>query len=222
VPEFKGVRFLEPGELQMGYDEHGFPVVKVEEAGGRFERLRAYRSMPVTRPNEYISIGWQVQDGGIKEIGMLPDLRDLSPHDRKCVETALNVRYFVYRVKRINRLTEDLGVLLWDVETDRGRKQFSIGRDHSRANVWGAHGRIVRDMNDNRYVIPDMRKIGAASRAMFNRHIYWCPYRESEATREATVDSGQGEEMNGGSGGVRPNGNGETLLTGVGRGRNGQ
>jgi len=202
APEFKGVRFLEPGDLEFGYDEHGFPTVKVDALGGQHVRMRAFRALPVTAPHRYISIGYQDQLGGICEIGVLRDLDALSERDRRCLETALLVRYFLYSVQRISSLKEDLGILLWDVQTDRGPKQFSIGRDHHRVSRWGAHGRVVRDMDDNRYVISDMRKIDAASRAMFNRHIYWCAYKESEAAEEAVVDAGQaGPDEPGGRGG---------------------
>jgi len=192
APEFKGVRFLEPGELTFGYDGHGFPTVAVDELDGREVRMRAFRALPVSNEDCYISIGYQTQRGRIREIGVLPDVRALDKLDRECLETSLRVRYFVYRVTRITRLTEDLGVLLWEVATDRGPKHFSIGRDHSLVGPWGTHGRVVRDMADNRYVIPDMRELDPISRSAFNRLVYWCAYKEKEAIKQAHVDAGVG------------------------------
>jgi hypothetical protein len=192
VPEFKGVRFLEPGELEFGYDGHGFPTVRVEELDGEFHRMRAYRARPATMPHRFISVGYQTEIGTIREIGMLPDMRKLSREDRECMDVALGVRYFLYNIRRITSLKEDLGILLWDVETDRGPKQFSIGRDHNRVDHWGMHGRLIRDMNDNRYVISDMRELDAIGRSSFNLHIYWCPYKEKEAEELATVEAGAG------------------------------
>ena len=189
APEFKGVRFLEPGELELRYDEHRFPMIRLESAGGRYTRLRAYRATPVSNPHRYVSIGYEDEQGMICEVGMVRDLGHLPAPARECVEAALRVRYFIYRVTRITRLKEDLGILLWEVETDRGPKQFSIGRDHSRVGPWGEHGRVIRDMDENRYVIPDMRELDMLGRAAFNRHIYWCAYQETEARNRAPADA---------------------------------
>ena len=179
VPEYKGVQFLGPADINVTWDEHGFPLVRVDELNGEYHRMRAYRAMPVSEPRHYISIGYQTGIGAIREIGMLPELSELPARTRECVDAALRVRYFVYNVSRIARLNEDLGVLLWEIETDRGPKHFSIGRDRSRVGEWGEYGRVVRDMHENRYVIADMRRIDPGSRTLFNRHIYWCAYKQA-------------------------------------------
>lgn len=173
---YKGVRFLEAGHLTIDCDSQGNTMVEIPELGGVF-RMRAFRALPVSDPDRFISIGYQDEHGWIREIGVLPDLRLLPPSDRDHVEAALRLRYFLHTVRQIVRLREDLGILLWEVETDKGFREFSIGRDQSRVGLWGEHGRVVRDMDDNQYVIPDMRELDSRSRGMFNQHIYWCGYK---------------------------------------------
>lgn len=172
VPTFQGVRFLAPGDVSFWRDDRGRISARVDGDERVFHRVRAARILPVSDPAHYISIQYEEDDGRLHEIGVLRDLNGLSPDARECVEEALQIRYLIHNIRRINRLDEEFGILTWDVETDRGRKQFSMGRDHHLVGPHGEHGRVVRDMDDTRFVIPDMRRLDKAELALFNRRVY--------------------------------------------------
>jgi hypothetical protein len=66
-------------------------------------------------------------------------------------------------VLKISKITEEFGVLRWEVETDKGPRTFEVrGRDEVRL-VTGGHV-LIRDIDGNRYHIPGLNDLDVASR----------------------------------------------------------
>ena len=42
-----------------------------------------------------------------------------------------------------------------------------------RATEYGARGRVLIDLDDNRYLIPDLEELTAGEQVLFQRYIYW-------------------------------------------------
>lgn len=42
-----------------------------------------------------------------------------------------------------------------------------------RATEYGERGRVLIDLSDNRYLVPDLEALPAGERVLFQRYIYW-------------------------------------------------
>jgi ATP-binding cassette, subfamily B, bacterial len=65
------------------------------------------------------------------------------------------------------------GYLDFDVETDVGRQRFTTRWTQSQAIDFGAEGKLLIDVEDNRYVVPRVDDLPATDRERFLHYIYW-------------------------------------------------
>ena len=167
------IRRLDAKELHVyALDEGGLRVTYKDE---EYDHVHAYRCFPVSRPSEYIALWTGTSALEHREIGMLRRLKELAPSSLLAVQHELAKRYFIHYIKRIKSITEELGFLEWDVETDKGDMEFMTRRwdrdtVSSEASV---KGRIILDVDNNRYEIEDLETLDDDSKAMFNKFIYW-------------------------------------------------
>jgi len=130
-------------------------------------------ALPLTEPEHYVSIrhGHPRQ----REVGIIAHLSDLAPEQRRLVQETLRRRYISQIVLRINRIKQEFGLLEWDVETDRGRRQFSLPQSGAYVIEYGnlGEGRIVFDVYGNRYLIPNLHHLDRKSVGTFRRYVYW-------------------------------------------------
>ena len=78
------------------------------------------------------------------------------------LEEELAKRYFLPQIRAVYDLKSHMGVMTWEVETDRGRRQFEVrGRDNVR-HLPGSR-LVLRDVDGNRYEISDYRALDAKS-----------------------------------------------------------
>ncbi len=139
--------------------------------------VRAYRYFPVSRPHEFIALWTGATALEHKEIGMIRDMSALTPESLATVDLELKKRYFVHYIDEIYSIKENkdnIGYLLWSVKTDKGDIQFITRRWDRRVVVEGSKkGRIIFDIDENRYEIVNIERLDAASRAAFLAHIFW-------------------------------------------------
>ena len=60
-----------------------------------------------------------------------------------------------------------------EVETDRGPRSFTMHWTGETAQEHGERGKVLTDVDENRYVIPDVTALPAEDRKAFERYIYW-------------------------------------------------
>ena len=84
------------------------------------------------------------------------------------VEDCLREYYMIPRITKFIKMREKFSIWMWTVETDRGVCTFEI-RNHLTAIKPLYDGRVlIKDANDNRYEIPDIKKLDKRSRRMLN------------------------------------------------------
>lgn len=158
TPSRSDLRLLDPRKTRFRADAWGrlHLEIGIEE---RYGPVRVIRCLPLTRPNEYLS----VQDDEGEEIGILRNLQELEPESRRLVEQELNLYYLTSRVRAIHRVENKNGILSWDVTTDRGRKTVHIrDRQHIRPLP---DGRIIlTDIHDAKYEVPPLETLDERSR----------------------------------------------------------
>jgi len=79
----------------------------------------------------------------------------------------------IHTIRRINQVRWRHGLVAFDVETDKGHVEFMMRWRHSRAVDYGRRGKILIDVDDNRYLIPDVQDLPPKQRSAFTRIIYW-------------------------------------------------
>jgi len=169
------IRYLDPKKLHVHTLEQG--DLRITYGEEEYDHVRAYRCFPVSRPSEFIAL-W-TGDTALEhhEVGVVRRLKELSPSSRMAIEYELQKRYFIHYIQEIHSIREsreNIGFLVWEVTTDKGEMQFVTRRFDRHAVVEGGrNGRIIFDIDDNRYEIVDIDELDKDSRAVFQTHIYW-------------------------------------------------
>ncbi len=135
-----------------------FYNVRLSSADKSFtEELEPKRLFPVTYLDRYIIF---VDEDG-NEKAFLSDAKNLSDESKKALKKCLDD---IYRIPKITKFVsyENKYRLYWNVETDKGPVKFHV---HSiRYDIKRIGNRIlVRDYLDNRYEIPDYKKLDKRS-----------------------------------------------------------
>lgn len=90
---------------------------------------------------------------------VIRDLNNLMPESKAVVEKALEEYYMIPRITRFIKMTEKFKIWMWTAETDKGIITFEI-RNHMASVKPLYDGRVlIKDANDNRYEIPDYKKL---------------------------------------------------------------
>jgi hypothetical protein len=174
-PDETQIRFLTPDMCRIHLGTHNALHVTVKDEriyGGVY----AAYVFPVAHPNEYISLVYST--GGRRsrdetEIGIIRNLDEFPPADAELVRQALARRYFVHVISRIHHIGWKFGFLSLDVDTDKGPISFMMQWQHDRAVDYGRGGKILLDVDENRYLIPELDKLPERDRRDFQRFIYW-------------------------------------------------
>jgi len=128
--------------------------------GRKFENLEPRRLFPLSGLMKYITL---LDEEGIEQ-AIIRDLETIPKQDREIIESCLTEFYLIPKVTKINSCIEKYGVLTIDVETDRGPAKIEIRNVlHGLKLLYGTRV-LMRDTNDNRYEIPDLRQLDKRSR----------------------------------------------------------
>ncbi len=82
-------------------------------------------------------------------------------------------RYFVHAVQRVFAINQIQNYLEMDVDTDLGPMQFIMRYASESAQSYGDNGRMLLDVEENRFLITDMSVLPDEDRRLFERYIYW-------------------------------------------------
>ncbi|HQE60685.1 MAG TPA: DUF1854 domain-containing protein, partial [Candidatus Latescibacteria bacterium] len=96
-----------------------------------------------------------------------------SPENQVLVRRELRKRYFLHVIYKILSLKEKFGFLYFEAETSKGLRKFAVRWEYNRVQEYSEFGRIIIDTDDNRYIIPDLRKLSPEEYKNFTRYIYW-------------------------------------------------
>ena len=165
------IRFLTPENCRIHLGNLGALHVTVKGEGIYGGIYTAY-AFPVAYPNGYISI---VQTAGDQdtEVGVIRDLSQFPEGDAALVRQALQRRYFIHTITRLKSITMQYNMLFLEVVTDKGELSFFMRWAQDRAVDYGLTGKVLIDVDDNRYLIPDVDGLPVKEKIEFTRYIYW-------------------------------------------------
>jgi ABC-type multidrug transport system ATPase subunit len=165
-------RWLEPETIALRsgpYDslELGLPDGTVHRG------VFAVRCFPATKPDDFISLRAWDRDGNEVELGILRHLDRLPQRASDLLQAALARRYYLRRITGIDEIKVEYGYLRFGVRTDQGPAQFTMRGNQSYTQDFGARGKVLLDLEDNRFLVPDVDQLPGPDRELLQRYVYW-------------------------------------------------
>lgn len=139
-------------------DTFGVLKLRLPESGEEIA-VRPTRAFPLSEPEGFVAL--LDRDGN--EVMLIEDMGMLPPGSRDLLRQELEKSYFLPQVLRVREITDEFGIQRWEVETDRGPRQFEVrGREEAR---WVRPGHLIlRDVDGNRYEIRRFEDLDLPSR----------------------------------------------------------
>ena len=177
------LRWLEPGDCEIRGATHG--GVEVELADRVVHRVTTinrnniYRGVfavnlfPATNPDDYISLRIWDRDGHEQEIGILRQLDDWPMEAQIMVRAALERRYWLQTVTGVDDIKMEMGHLTLNVRTQHGPRKFTMRWSQAQVQDFGESGKVLLDLDDNRFLVPDVEALPPKEQELFLRYVYW-------------------------------------------------
>jgi ATP-binding cassette, subfamily B, bacterial len=182
----RDLRWLEPGDCEIRGAAHGGMEVELQvaeslrDADSEFRRnsatwrgVFAVNLFPATKPDDYISLRIWDRDGSEQEIGILRRINDWPMEAQIMVRAALERRYWLQTVTGVDTIAMELGHLTLNVRTLHGPRQFTMRWSQTQVQDFGESGKILLDLDDNRYLVPDVEALPKREQELFLRYVYW-------------------------------------------------
>ena len=166
------IHWFDPTRIKLSADELDRVSITTED-GKRYGGVFCVRLFPAKDRDRYISVRSWSSSGDEIEVGVIEQLSDLSPEDRRVVDRVLDRHYLMRRITGVTKVSLSLGYLDFDVKTDAGHERFSMRWTASQAIDFGETGKLLIDTEDNRYVVEDIEELPKPDRERFLQYVYW-------------------------------------------------
>ena len=154
-----------PGHAQLHCEVEGEPL---------YRGVFAVLLFPVSNPSRFVSLRYTDTEDKIQEIGVIENLEDFPEEHQQLVRQTLGKQYHQQTIYRIFNVKCEYGWLLtFDVQTDRGREEFMMRWRQDRADAYGPKGKVLLDVHENRFIIPDTAALPTKDRRRLLSYIYW-------------------------------------------------
>ena len=154
-----GVRPLDPARVRL--TRAGARIDVSIDGAAPVANIGLVRAFPLSDPGHYLSLRTEKNE----EIGIVVDPAQLDPESRAIVEAESRRRYVVPVIRRVLSIRERFEVVECQVETDRGPCAFSVRNLREHVLRPTPNRLILMDVDGNRYDIPDLQALPAASQA---------------------------------------------------------
>ncbi len=154
------LEFLDANRVSITRNAFAELVVQLPD-GTTHTKVEPVRSFPISETVRYITL----LDSEGNEIGIVEDVRKLTPQSRDVLMEELQKRYFMPKITKINSLDGQFGVTQWDVETTQGDVEFGMRTRYDIVTL--ENGRVlIKDADGNRYEIENYNKLDPKSIAL--------------------------------------------------------
>ena len=156
------INYIDGPEVKITDNDGIFVDVQFFGSDEKFVEVEPHRLFPRSGGNKYVAL---LNSEG-EQIAIIRDTAKLMPESRTVIESALEEYYMIPRITKFIEMTQKFKIWMWTAETDHGIIKFEI-RNHMASVKPLYDGRVlITDANDNRYEIPDYRKLDKRSRKM--------------------------------------------------------
>jgi len=153
---------LDPSTLELNLDEEG-QLWAISPGEGPLA-VFARRAFPLSAPDGYVSL----IDEHHFERACFETLAVLSTRARAVLQRALDRAEFLPEVRQILSIFQEATLSRWQVDTDRGPRQFIVDQeDHVRPLEDGRH--LISDSHGMRYLVPVASALDPVSRKLLAR-----------------------------------------------------
>lgn len=153
------LRYIEGPEVRITENDGIFLDAEFYHTKETLTGLEPHRLFPKSGGNKYVTL----LDGKGEEVAIIRDTATLMPESRAAVEKALDEYYMIPKITKFISMVDTFRIWMWTAETDHGTLTFEV-RDHVSTVKPLYDGRVlIRDASDNRYEIPDYRKMDKRS-----------------------------------------------------------
>ena len=170
-PESFETILLDP--CQVFFAHEGDNLTLTLSDGTFYPRVTLRRSFPLSSENTDIIVRIPEEDSERSyELGMLANINELEDCSMEAVSRELRLHYVVPLVLTIYSIREEFGFLYWVVETDRGRKEFTMRDSIVSSTRQVSKGRwLLIDINQTRYEIHNFDTLDTQSQNLLRRHL---------------------------------------------------
>ena len=135
--------------------------------GETIENIKPRRLFPLTGKTRHINF----LDAEGEEVLILDNMKNLNKESKQTLSDALNRYYVIPKIRNILSIKEEYGVYTWIVNTDKGTTQFEVRQPSVDIKSLGGGYVVVKDINDNRYEIPDTKKLDPLSQRLLEEQL---------------------------------------------------
>jgi hypothetical protein len=155
---------VDGAKVKLGQNPDG--TLRLITPGKTWRRVRIRLGRPLFHPDDFATVlsvpeggGWRKHahmSGGVLEYALITNLPGLSPEAKKILEDHRESHDLTCRILSVKSLTHQFGAAFWDVETDKGHRQFVI-RGTTEHVRWLTDDRLlITDVQGNRFEIPSL------------------------------------------------------------------
>jgi hypothetical protein len=156
---------LPAADVRIERDGDGHLVLHLrEEARAVGSVVSAF---PLTQPGSMVSL----RDEEGVEIGILEDVRKLEPASCEIMTEELERAYFMPTITDILDIEEELGVVIWEVETDKGPRTFQVRSIRQNVRKMGGRRLVIKDVDGNRYEVADWLKLPPLAQKLIQSYL---------------------------------------------------
>lgn len=142
-------------------------LVDVELTDGtKLENLEPKRLFPVSMRNQYITL---LDENGTEQ-AVIRDLKNLPDDQQAILADCLDEYYRIPEILRIRAYEERFDGLTLHTDTDKGPADIEIRSLALGFKMDGVRA-LLRDINDNRYEIPDVTRLDNLSKQILGRYL---------------------------------------------------
>lgn len=142
-------------------------LVDVElDDGTRLENVEPKRLFPVSMQDRFITL---LDENGAEQ-AVIRDLNTLPEKQREIIDGCLAEYYRIPKIQRIHAYEERFDGLTLHTDTDKGPADIEIRSLALGFKMDGVRA-LLRDINDNRYEIPDVTRLDNLSKQILGRYL---------------------------------------------------
>lgn len=169
-----GVRRLDPAQTKIF--EGTFSLLHCAVTGDDLYRaVFAVRMFPIRYPDHFISLRFTTPDDKEKEIGIIETLNDFDPEAQVLIRASLVRHYYEQIICGIREIEYKHGLLFFKVvmAADQSERDFMMRWSTNSAEEYGEQGKVLIDVHENRYILPNVNQLPPVERRKFTSYIYW-------------------------------------------------
>jgi hypothetical protein len=135
------------------------------------EGVHCIQMFPLSDPDRFISIVRPAKPDP-EEVGVIEQLKDLSPEQQALVINDIRFRYFVPEIEEIIDVEESAGLYEMDLATERGPRRIFIMNPRESISTTDDGVMLLTDVEKCRYKVTNFSKLSPRSHAQFEKIVF--------------------------------------------------